>query len=163
MKNFGRALRLALHYRGTVLACLASGLLVAILWGGNLTAVYPVVDVIMTDRALPEWMDDQLAEHQEEVVQYEQKLSELRERKATTKNEANTNKYLQSEIKHAEFRIFIHRKQVQWYRWAGSWAHRYLPDTPFATLMVVCGLVLVGTLLKCLFRIVNIVLAGRLG
>ena len=93
MKNFGRALRLALHYRGTVLACLASGTLVAILWGGNLTAVYPVVDVIMTDRALPEWVDDQLAKHQQEVVQYERQLAELRDRRAATKNDAKTNEH----------------------------------------------------------------------
>jgi len=163
MKNFGRALRLALHYRGTVLACLASGTLVAILWGGNLTAVYPVVDVIMTDRAMPEWVDDQLAKHQQEVVQYERQLAELRDRTAATKNDAITNKHLQTQISHTEFKLFIHRKQVQWYRWAGGWTHRYLPDTPFATLMIVCGFVLIGTLLKCLFRIVNMVLAARLG
>ncbi|MCH2116947.1 MAG: ABC transporter ATP-binding protein/permease [Pirellulales bacterium] len=163
MKNFGRTLRLALRYRVTVIACLASGTLVAILWGGNLTAVYPVVDVIMTDRALPEWMDDQLAKHEQEVVQYEQQLAELREQKATTKNDAKTEKHLQTQINHEEFKLLIHQKQVEWYRWAGSWAHRYLPDTPFATLMIVCGLVLIGTLLKCLFRVVNMVLAARLG
>ena len=163
MKNFGRTLRLALRYRATVIACLASGMLVAVLWGGNLTAVYPVVDVIMTDRALPEWVDDQLAKHEQEVVQYEQQLAGLREHKATIKNDAKTEKHLQSQIHHEEFKLFIHQKQVEWYRWAGSWAHRYLPDTPFATLMIVCGLVLIGTLLKCLFRVVNMVLAARLG
>jgi subfamily B ATP-binding cassette protein MsbA len=163
MKNFGRTLRLALRYRVTVIACLASGTLVAILWGGNLTAVYPVVDVIMTDRALPEWMDDQLAKHEREVVQYEQQLAELREHRATIKNDAKTEKHLQSQINHEEFKLFIHRRQAEWYRWAGGWAHRYLPDTPFATLMIVCGLVLIATLLKCLFRVVNIVLAARLG
>ena len=163
MKNFGRALRLALHYRGTVVACLASGTLVAILWGGNLTAVYPVVDVIMTDRAMPEWVDDQLAKHQQEVVQYERQLAELRDRRAATKNDAITNKHLQTQISHTEFKLFIHRKQAEWYRWASGWTRRYLPDTPFATLMIVCGLVLIGTLLKCLFRVVNMVLAARLG
>ena len=58
MNQFGRALKLSLNHRWNVAACILSSLIVAVLWGGNLTAVYPLVNVIMNDHSLPEWIDD---------------------------------------------------------------------------------------------------------
>ena len=43
MKNFGRALRLALHYRWTFAGSVACALMIAVLWGGNIGTVYPIV------------------------------------------------------------------------------------------------------------------------
>ena len=47
MNSFGRALKLALAHRVNVVGCILTAIVVAVLWGGNLTAVFPVVDVIM--------------------------------------------------------------------------------------------------------------------
>jgi len=60
MNQFGRALTLSLNHRFNVMACIFSSLVVAVLWGGNLTAVYPLVNVIMNDHSLPEWIDEAL-------------------------------------------------------------------------------------------------------
>ena len=48
MNNFGRALRLALRYRLTLAGAIVSALAVALLWGGNITAIYPVVEVVLS-------------------------------------------------------------------------------------------------------------------
>ena len=63
MNNFARALRLALRYRLNVVGCIMSAVAVALLWMVSLTAVFPVIDVIMTDRALPQWIDDELVKY----------------------------------------------------------------------------------------------------
>ena len=44
-----------------------TSLVIAVLWGGNLTAVFPVVDVIMNDQSLPQWIDQKIAESDREV------------------------------------------------------------------------------------------------
>ena len=68
MHHFGRALKMAFAHRWNVIGCLLTSLAVAVLWGGNLTAVWPVVDVIMNDSSLPEWVDQQVARSEREVA-----------------------------------------------------------------------------------------------
>ena len=163
MKNFLRALRLTLRYKMNVVACIFSGLAVALLWGGNLTAVYPVVDVIMTDRAIPEWMDDQLAEYSTKVDELQANLEELNAQQESAEVGSTEAKIIRGDIKETEFNLYVYRKHAGFYRWAAPKAHKHLPDTPFETLLVVCGFVLVGTLLKCVARIVHMIIAARLG
>lgn len=163
MNNFLRALRLALKYRLNVAGCLLSGLAVALLWGGNLTAVYPVVDVIMNDRAVPEWMDEQLADCEAQVTSSKQKIVDLREQQVDVAEGTQEAKIINGHIKEAEWNQYVYSQQVRWYSWAAPRAHQYLPDTPFKTLLAVCGFVLVGTLLKSIFRICHTILSARLG
>ena len=54
MRNFYRVIALAFHHRFTVAATLVCSLAVAVLWGGNITAIYPVVDVIMNNKSIPD-------------------------------------------------------------------------------------------------------------
>ena len=61
MNNFARALRLALRHRLTVFASIACSLIIALIWAGNITAVLPVVDAVMHDKSIPEWIDDKAA------------------------------------------------------------------------------------------------------
>ena len=77
MNSFGRALKLALAHRVNVLGCVLTSLAVAVLWGGNLTAVFPVVDVIMNDHSLPEWIDEKIAESDNEVAENQRWLAQL--------------------------------------------------------------------------------------
>src|SRR5262249_52963414 len=66
MHNFKRAFKLALAHRFNVAVCVLTATIVAVLWGGNLTAVYPVVEIIMNDHALPDWIDQKSDEAQRE-------------------------------------------------------------------------------------------------
>ena len=68
MNSFNRALRIALAHRVNVRCCLLTSIVIAVLWGGNLTAVFPVVDVIMNDQSLPQWIDQKIAESEREVA-----------------------------------------------------------------------------------------------
>ena len=64
MHNFTRALKVALAHRVNIAACVFTSAVIAVLWGGNLTAVFPVVEVIMNDHSLPDWIDLKIAEAQ---------------------------------------------------------------------------------------------------
>src|SRR5262245_50548723 len=77
MNNFRRALKIALAHRVNMAACLLTSLVIALLWGGNLTAVFPVVDVIMNDQSLPGWIDEKIAESDGEVADAQRWLAQL--------------------------------------------------------------------------------------
>ena len=68
MFNFGRAVKLALAHRVNVAACIFTSIAVAVIWAGNLTAVWPIVDVIMNDSSLPAWLDQEIAESDKQVA-----------------------------------------------------------------------------------------------
>src|SRR5262249_33145229 len=70
---------------------------------------------------------------------------------------------LASEKSAAEREIKAYSSLSQRYGWFAPAAHRRLPSTPLATLVLICFLVLIGTILKSLARIWNTYLVARLG
>ncbi|MEX2316185.1 MAG: ABC transporter ATP-binding protein [Pirellulales bacterium] len=216
MVNFGRALALALAHRVNVVSCVLTAVAVALLWGGNLTAVYPVVQVIMNDQSLPEWVDQALAESQMEVAensrwfhqlaqlrahepeemraQIDAEITRRRAELATIVNLPNRKgndvliaektrlknsirvleglsgspaeeieEQVAAESRRAEEQIDVYQSRAARFGWLAPVAHRWMPSTPFGTLMVVCLFVLVCTLLRSMFRIWNSIGVARLG
>ena len=67
MKNFSRALRESLCYwKSIVLATLCS-LIVAALWGGNIGALFPVIQVTLGEESLQHWMAAKIAESERDA------------------------------------------------------------------------------------------------
>ncbi len=153
MSNFARVLRLALRHRVNVALCLASSLVVAVLWAGTLSGVFVIVDVVMNDLSLPEWIDHQAAASNEAVAKSEAELARLAQ-------ETPPNR---PAIVAARHEHKVHARRAARFEWWSPWAHEWLPTTPFATLLVVCGGVLVGTLVKNVFRVINAIVVARLG
>lgn len=60
MKQFGRAVRIALNQRFTVAASVTCSLMVALLWSGSISAIYPVVEVVLQAETLNEWADTRI-------------------------------------------------------------------------------------------------------
>jgi ATP-binding cassette subfamily B protein/subfamily B ATP-binding cassette protein MsbA len=216
MHNFKRALRLALAHRINVVACIFTSAIIAVLWGGNLTAVFPVVEVIMNDHALPDWIDQKISEGRTEVKDSQRWLAQLEKlqgkdaadiqqniRAEINRRQADLAEHkqtaegvwddvqiaektrLENDIKHLEAvaktpadqiagkiqreirnttqHIDVYTARVGRFEWIAPAAHRWLPTTPFGTLLVVCLFVLVITLVKGLFRIWNSIAVTRLG
>jgi subfamily B ATP-binding cassette protein MsbA len=216
MQNFKRAFKIALRHRLNVATCAFSAAVVALLWGGNLTAVYPVVEVIMNDHALPDWMDQKVDEAQRELKDTQRWAAHLEKVQGDDATEIQKN--VLAEIKLREAELDEHRKNsaLTWdnvqiaektrleneikrlkaiadlqpdqlapkvfqeisdakkheadyetriarFAWISPAAHRWLPTTPFGTLMVVCLFVVMCTLLKGFFRIWNSIAVSRLG
>ena len=62
----------------------------------------------------------------------------------------------------ARDQVKLEEKAARWTRWIQPFVHRYLPTRPFPTLLLVVGILLLGTALKSVFVVVNMVLADRL-
>ena len=161
MKQFTRALRIALRHPATVAGCWITSLLVAVLWATNLVAVWPIVDAVMLDHSVPEWLaadaadlETQLAALRDERIRLEADLEEAPADEAPA---------LEQRIADARLRTRYAEEKLGGIRWVQPIAERWLPDTPFETLGYVCAFVLAGTLVKNLFRIMNLVLVARIG
>jgi len=216
MNSFGRALKLALAHRVNVIGCVLTAIAVALLWGGNLTAVFPVVDVIMNDQSLPEWIDAEIAKSDRqvadngrwltaleklpigrpdeiaagisaEITHQETELARHFQESANTWNDGQIaektrlenviarlkdlqqtpadaiDRAIGQEVDRTKQQIDVYANRAERFRLFAPAAHRWLPGTPFSTLMVVCVFVLVCSLLRNVFRVANGIMVSRLG
>jgi ATP-binding cassette, subfamily B, bacterial MsbA len=161
MDNFVRVMRLALKYRWTCAGSVACALLVAVLWGGNIGAVFPFVEMVFQRKSLQDWLRDEIVKAESNVVRLTEEQSQYDEqlRRASPADERGS---LESGREEASERLAAERAAAARYRWLQPHAERYLPDDPFRTLVLLLGLLLAGTLIKCLFLILHSVLANRM-
>ncbi len=156
MSNFSRVMQLALRLRWNVAACIISSLVIAVLWAGNLSAVFWVVDVVMEDKSLPMYIDEQIADAQQELASLDAKIGELSIAAIESLDADRA-------LRQAQFDHRVQSDRLSRFEWIKPWADKWLPTTPFATLVYVCFAVLISTLIKNVFRIINQVLVSRLG
>lgn len=161
MSNYGRVLRLAMRQRLMVAGCLISSVLVAVLWAVNLVAIWPVVDAIMRDKSIPEWLTEEIDTRQAALEQMQVDRRSL----ALQVPHASPAKVPQllAQIEDSERTSAVYQASLDRVSRYLPLAERWLPDTPFATLGYVCLFVLAGTLLKNGARIINTLLVSRLG
>lgn len=163
MRNFLRVLRLALKDRLSLLCIFACSLMVAVLWGANISVVYPFVGIFFDGESMPVWIDGQVKERQLKTAQLRQTISRLEKRRRAVALRAQERDQLGRELTAAKQQL---RTEAEWLdraRWLQPHVHRLLPRSKFATLLVVVGFLLACTLLKCIFLVISSVLVARLG
>lgn len=149
MRQFFRVLAESLRSRWTLLAIVGSSFLVAVFWGANLGTVYPLVNVVLQRQSIPAWTRAQIRTSQIHVQSLQSELQQ-------TPAEAR------SVRRGLEIRLAAeHQAQSRWERLLPI-VDRLLPQDPFATLVLVVGLLLLGSIIKSLFMVVNVVLVERL-
>ena len=57
MKDFGRVLKLAARRRFAIAGILISSLMIAVLWGANISVLYPLVEVVFEGDGLADYAD----------------------------------------------------------------------------------------------------------
>lgn len=207
MNSFGRALKFAIRKRYTFVAAVISALCVALLWGGNITAVYPLVEVVLRGDSIPQWVDDRV-EYGEHVQRTYQRQAQRFKRLAALQEPAERRQAIRSALaeietlsidrrdraevfeaareerqlrrllslhssdewnsvvrKHlveARHRADAEAEELQRVRSIRPYLHAWMPSTPMATLVLLLGLLLLGTLIKDLLLVANNLLSARL-
>ena len=162
MNHFGRVVRLSLVHRWTILLSVLCALGVAVLWGGNITAVYPLVEVVLDGKSSGEWLSGEIEERQETILRLEEKIL-LANEAITTSASATEKAEKQSSLAKYRERVAAEQLSLKWYQTALPYAEKYAPQGAFSTLLWICVLLLVGTILKSLFRVIGQVLVARVG
>ena len=134
MHYLGRAIRLATKYRWTLTGIVSTALVVAVLWGGNIGAMFPVIKVALRGDSLQSWIAQEIEEVEHELD--EGQLTPTQQRQFSR-----------------HFRILTTVR---------PWVERWFPTTPFRTVVLVIGAVVVSTIVKGIFVFCNTLLLARL-
>jgi len=155
MKNFLRAVKLGMRYRFTLLGAVVCSLIVALFWGFNIGTIYPVVEVVFQGKAMPDWIDEEIARLEGEIQDRQQWLDEQQQQPVAQGDSASP------EMEMALFRQQADEQALAWRQSAQPWIHSYLPITPFDTLLLMVAALLLGTLVKDLFLMASMILVER--
>lgn len=152
MTSFGRVVRIALRQRWTFIASLACSLGVALLWSGNITAIYPIVELTLHNESPAEWIQDEIKSIESTVAELEQAGADGDLDRPTQAGVAAVD----------STRLAAERRALSAYKRIQPYVERYAPRRAFDTLVAVCVLLIIGTCLKGVLRIAGQILTARL-
>src|SRR5690349_11884580 len=67
MRQFLRVLKYSWPYRFRLLGSIACALFVAALWSLDLSAIYPVLNILQTGKNLQQWVDGEIDDYQKKL------------------------------------------------------------------------------------------------
>ncbi len=161
MKNLCRALRMALRYRWSITISIAASILVALMWGANLGAVYPFVEVVLNNRTLSDWAEDRIDDADRRMEAMESRAAAI----ALEIPQADDarRQALQRELRSVDSEREIYRLRAESCRTWLPTIQRWTPNDPFQTLTLIVAALLIATFLKSVFLMINMVLIARVG
>ena len=159
MKNYLRTLRLATRYRLTLVGVLVSSLVIAVLWGGNVSAIYPLVEVSFKGHSLQQWADQRIDQEQQRSAELRVRIQQNTEQLATAPEDQQ--RPLQRTIDRDAYQLRASEKSLATTQRIRPYLDRWLPSSPFNTVVLIVGLAMLGTLIKDVFLFINNMLVER--
>jgi ATP-binding cassette subfamily B protein/subfamily B ATP-binding cassette protein MsbA len=149
MKPFWNAIRDSLHHAPALVLATLCSVGIAFLWGSNIGALYPVVEMTLNGESIQSWLEKgaQASDAEAKALESQiaqpnpalsQKDRDLIERKA--KQALSTRDYKLGLV---------------------AWADRFLPRNPFQNICWIMGLLMVSTLIKHALMLTNDLLIGH--
>jgi subfamily B ATP-binding cassette protein MsbA len=168
MRQFLRVLRYSWRYRLRLLASVGCALFVAALWSLNLSAIYPVLNILTTGKNLHQWVDGEIDAYQQKLDDKDRK-AELEKVKQELKNldarpdmpnrenleRKATQKLAKIESENAHYNTWIYRYQL-----LKAKVIRHLPEDSFKTILWIMAAVVAGVVLRGVFEFLNESLIG---
>ena len=168
MRNFLRTLKQSWPHRHRLIASVFCALMVAILWSLNLSAIYPVLKILSSDKNLHQWVDEEIDDYQQKLDDPARKLALEQNRQKLQLIQANPSwpDRENAERKAAYEITKIEAEQSDF----GNWVYRYqllkkhvvrhLPHDRFATFLWIAFAVVVGVAVKGVFEFFQETLVG---
>ncbi|MDR0328434.1 MAG: ABC transporter ATP-binding protein/permease [Planctomycetaceae bacterium] len=155
MHNYFRAVRQSFHHRlGLVISSVFCALMIGVLWGGNIAVVvYPITEICLKkDSTFRTWIVETIAENERKIKEAEETLQQLK----------STQPEKSSQITSSEYSLYWLQWRGAWYRWSQPYIERYTPDRPFQTIVFLMVIVLIGTVIKAVFLVVQSIMAAAI-
>jgi len=155
-------MRLALKFKWTIFGAAFCSLMVAVLWGANIAAVYPFVEVVFQGESLQAWMEKRIEIAENKCAELRSDIAGLELKQGRAVNSKDKAKYGQ-QIAYLQYRLSGEESAIATGLWLLPYAKRYLPDDAFQTLLYLVGFLLVATIIKDSFLVGGMMLMARLG
>ena len=158
MHNFRRAIKLALRYRGRLAISFVCALVAGALWGLNIGALYPVLQLVEKKQNLQDWVETKLRPVGKDIALKEGEIDKLvLDRRAADawpdgKPRDDEQRRITRELKEKESKLAALRS-TQWrYQQLKHHVIRRLPADMFETLALLLGLVVVAVAVRGVFE-----------
>ena len=150
---------MALKYRWSIVGSVICSVFVALFWGANLGAVYPFIEVVLHNKSLHQWTDENVDEIAAEIASRQSTLKSLQEQFGA--NAAD--RKLEQKIKLEKSEIRMYERKLGWAEYFQPLIKKFAPDEPFDTLKLLVIFMLFGTIVRCVFLAGNMYLVARVG
>ncbi len=168
MRHFFRVLKYSWPYRYRLLASVVCALMVAALWSLNLSAIYPVLKILSTDKNLQQWVDGEINDHQEQINDPIRKariedltaaLKRLEENPNLPNAETHTRKATQ-ELAKLTGEVYYYQSWLKRYLQLRDLVICHLPTDRFQTFVWLLVAVVIGLAVKGVFEFFHDSLVG---
>ncbi len=155
MRNYFRVLKYSWAYRRRLILSCVAAILVAIFWGLNLSAIYPVLKILGGGKNLHEWVDAEIRALQDKTGDPKRKEEiEVLEKNLKLHSDINDNNSRNARDKLADLqgKLENDNSTLVRYQWLQKAVIRHLPEDRFATLVWIMIAVVIGVALKGVFE-----------
>lgn len=181
MRNFGRALKQAKPYWRTLVVAAFCSFSVAALWGANIGAFYPILEVTIRGKSMHQWIDEecdkstaavqqmqaqvdsqkQLVDSQKQLADSQKQIEGLEPSQSTPQGQKQAMAKAMLVLADLESQLKADRAKLLGYKQMQPWIKSYVPSNPFNTIAVIVLALMVSTLVKHVLLIGSEVLVGR--
>ena len=159
MRNAYRAIRLALRYPLSLAAAVGLTFVVAALWGGNIAAVYPILEVAFQGESLQDWSAQKIAKSEAAIAELQLSIAALRKKNPQRPDERARWQY---ELDGRSSRLAAEQEALRGLRRLHPWVQKYMPRDPFQTVALLVGLIIATTAIKNAGIVANQVCSARI-
>lgn len=160
MDSFLRAIWFAWPYRLRMLASVASGLVVAVFWGANISAIYPLVTVLLENKSLVDWVDERTEQLAAEIERTQVEIS-LRQSEWESETDVEEKAEIAAALARRQDLLAERQSERARYLWFRPYLESVAPSTPFATLCLLMAVVMLGMMVKSVFDYLQESLSGQ--
>lgn len=136
--------------------------LVAIFWSVNLSAVFPVVKVLMEKQSLPDYVDEEIALAEVEIENRSETIERIDEEIEEIEAEGGTAVELKKDRSRQQSKLSRASRLALIMSWLKSAVIPWVPVDKFDMLALVMGLLLFATILKSVCVFVQEILIGSI-
>lgn len=160
MHKFLRALRQALSHWPSLVAATACSFAVAALWGANIGAFLPILQVTIRGKSIHQHLHDESMAADKAVKAFEEKIA-TEESVLAGDVDAELRAATESRLIDLKFKRDAEVAKKLGIEKMQPWVQRFVPNNPFQTIAWIVAALIVSTLVKHVFLISNEFLVGR--
>lgn len=161
MHSFWRVLQYARPYRGRLFGSLICGFVVAVFWGANFSAIYPILTVVLQKKNFIDWIDDKVKLQSAEIDDTKKLIAEIESELADPTTHVDRREVLETKLGHRKSEVKTRQSSIGWCTWARPYVDKYTPRDSFRLLCLLMGILLVGNLVKSVFDYFQDYLSGQ--
>jgi ATP-binding cassette, subfamily B, bacterial MsbA len=162
MKSFLTIVVYSLRYKWSIAGATIAALLIAILWGASISTVYPVVEIVLDGKTGQVWLSEEIDKAQQHIDQIQQEIDQFRrEQLDQARLDSREQVALQHRIERNQSRLIAEQKALDWFQRMTPVFQQYAPQSPYGTLLLAIGWLLVTSLIKGTLLIISTQLVAR--